>query len=474
MRSLDFDFKPLYNRRVMGDLPSQESGHIAPLELTRVQLIRVLQSQVPLNVYGIPEGVYRPDLLPDSYTAPQHELGGEHALATADDTSDTDDTLEQTVGGIPACEDAIRVGSVEQGQAPTDELQSEAGEEETAPHGSHPRMLELAGIIDARQSILERLPDAQPLVEAKAKLDGSDAITAFASSFASRDESPSDTTLLPVGGDEGTDEPPVDLPEDGEVTRASALNGAPEAVDPLAADSQRLQRVGVDPMQFRHAFVPIVFTEGFPAFPDGRPIWLRADYESEDVHRLFEQYLLMGQAGVRQLFLLEDVGPYTQAELQDFFFLYSWVPRLKAHDIFRVAEFRKIQTNRAIELEDDHYLKAQRLFDRAMVYMESEQFLGEMTPKIAVDLMKTVVQITRMSVGLPPNAARGSPTGNGDGERTELEAVLRTFGSHAGESATTVVGTREDGSSVHGDILADPEATHLAQELIIRLNSPKR
>jgi len=460
----------------MGDLSSQESGYVAPLELTRVQLIRVLQSQVPLNVYGIPEGVYRPDLLPDSYTveAATVQSGGDHALATANEPTDT---LDQTIGGSPVHKDAIRVGSVEQGQLATDELQSETGEEETAPHGSHPKVLELAGIIDARQSILDRLPDAQPLVEAKAKLDGSDAVTAFASSFASRDESPPDTIPLPGGGNGGADEPPVDLPGDCGVTRASAPNGAPEVVDPLVADEQRLQRVGVDPMQFRHAFVPIVFTEGIPAFPDGRPIWLRADYESEDVHRLFEQYLLMGQAGVRQLFLLEEVGPYTQAELQDFFFLYSWVPRLKAHDIFRVAEFRKIQANRAIDLEDDHYLKAQRLFDKAMVYMESEQFLGELTPKTAIDLMKTVVQITRMSVGLPPNAARGSTASNGSGgnsDRTELEAILRTFGTHGEESASTIVGSREDGSTVHGDILADPEATHLAQELIIRLNSPKR
>ncbi|KKL87492.1 hypothetical protein LCGC14_1934140, partial [marine sediment metagenome] len=183
----------------MDDQASQESELGHECVLTRVQLIRVLQSQVPLNVYGIPEGVYRPDLLPDSYTVVQIESGGDHALAAANGSDDTPDTLDQTIDGSPVREDAIRVGSVEQEQPSTDGLQSVTGEEETAPHGSHPRMLELAGIIDARQSILDRLPDAQPLVEAKAKLVGSDAITAFASSFASRDECPPDTAFLPVG-----------------------------------------------------------------------------------------------------------------------------------------------------------------------------------------------------------------------------------------------------------------------------------
>jgi hypothetical protein len=483
----------------MGDQASQltESG----LErehtrvLTRIELIQVLQSRVPLNVYGIPEGVYRPDLLPTSFNV-DARTGGDHEVL-ADMSHDTDNPDERTrslptiVDDEPAPVDVIRVGDEEQDLSATDELQSETGEGATAPHGSHPRVLELAGIIDARQSILDRLPDDQPLVEAKAELGGTDAdvISVFAGSFASRDKSLTDATDEPNvrrTDVSETDEPPVDLPEDGEVMRVSAPNGAPEAVDPSLADDQRLLRVGVDLMQFRHAFVPIIFAEGFPAFPDGRPIWLRADYESEDVHRLFEQYLLMGQAGVRQLFLLQDLGPYTLSELQAFFILYAWEPRLRAYDIFRVAEFRKIQANRSIEIEDDHFLKAQRLFDKAMMYMETEDFIGQLTPKTAIDLMKTVVQISRMSVGLPPNAARGEK-GSGGSEHTEIQAIMRTFsqsvhdigGNGSGNSAqpgasTHIMGVGDDGKPLHGDILSDPEATHLAQELIIRLSSAKK
>ncbi len=461
----------------MVDLVEQEPGQ----RLSRIQLIQVLQSKVPLNVYGIPEGVYRPDLLPDFFTlevaheppqAPPMVTEGEDDAHLARSESNGHDGIADAG---PSPKSVIGVGDVGPGQPATDGLQSETGshEEAVAPKGNHPVVLELAGIIDPQQSILERLPDNESLAEAKAELGGTDAIAAFAGSFASRGKSPSpsSTALLPVGrtGDEeGTDEPPVDLPEDCEAARAPAPNGAPEVVDPTTAEGQHLQRVGVDLMQFRHAFVPIVFAEGFPAFPDGRPIWLRTDYEPEDVHRLFEQYLMMGQAGVRQLYLLEDLGPYKLHQLQEFFHLYSWSVRMKAHDIFRVAEFHAIQANRAIEMEDDHYIKSQRLFDKAMMYMETEDFLGGLTPKTAIDLLKTVVQIQRMSVGLPPNAARGEKERS---EHSELEAVMRTFTGRG--NGASPVGERQDGSSVHGDILADPEATHLAQELIIRMTTHK-
>ena len=458
----------------MVDLVEQESGQ--ERELSRIQLIQVLAAKVPLNVYGIPEGVYRPDLLPDSFTLvvaqdPQPTTStaveGENDAHLASGESNGYDEIADTG---PAQYSVIGVGDVEPGQSVTDELQPETGSpgEVVALEGNHPVALELSEIIDPQQSILERLPDTEPLVEAKAELGGTDVIAAFAGSFASRGKSPSDTTLLPSGGDEGTDEPPVDLPEDCEATRTPAPNGAPEVVDPTTAEDQHLQRVGVDLMQFRHAFVPIVFAEGFPAFPDGRPIWLRTDYEPEDVHRLFEQYLMMGQAGVRQLYLLEDLGPYKLHQLQEFFHLYSWSVRMKAHDIFRVAEFQAIQANRAIEMEDDHYIKSQRLFDKAMMYMETEEFLGGLTPKTAIDLLKTVVQIQRMSVGLPPNAAKSEKDRS---EHSELEAVMRTFTGRGNGSVP--VGAREDGSAMHGDILADPEATHLAQELIIRMTTHK-
>ena len=486
----------------MGDLINQvQSGGMETLvepvlenehndiTLSRLELVRILQRQVPLNVYDIPEGVYRPDLLPDEYTITPSDTGGNHAVVTKREaeTQDSlpkdaeDNTETESVDGDPVRSNTIRVGGSGQDSSASDELQSETGEEATAPRGSHPRLLELAGIIDARQSILDRLPEDQPLVEEKAQLDGSDAdsIKAFAGSFASREESPPEVLLAL----DEIDEPPVDLPEDGEVTRVSAPRGALETVDPTTADDQHLQRVGVDPMQFRHAFVPIVFAEGFPAFPDGRPIWLRADYEPEDVHRLFEQYLLMGQAGVRQLFLLQDLGPFMLSELQEFFVLYAWAPRLRAYDIFRIAEFRKIQAGRAIEVEDDHFLKAQRLFDKAMVYMETEDFIGQLTPKTAIDLMKTVVQISRMSVGLPPNAVRQE---GGGSTSMEVEAIMRVVqnpkyakdrGSVDGSvdvNGRSTVGEREDGSLIHGDILADPRATHLAQELVLRMTSTKK
>ena len=418
-----------------------DTADLAPGKvLTRIDLLQILQAKVPLNVYGIPEGIYRPDLLPESYTLEQAEIvpslpptdinGGDHEAASVMDAS----TPTNGKDSDPHTNGVDWVGDAEDSESNSGELRIvEDNQEVEAPAGSHPMVLEIDGITDPRQAILDRLPEQTSLAEPKAELEGSDVITTFAGSFASRGQTPSDTPAFYEAeqSDESDDAPPVSLPDTKGEARVpedpTGLEHGPEgssgASNPLVVDDQLFQRVGVDLMQFRHAFLPIVFAEGFPAYPDGRPIWLRMDCEPEDVHRLFEQYLMMGQAGVRQLFLLENLGPYKLASLREFFFLYNWAVRSTAYDIFRVAEFRKIQTNRALEMEDDHFIKAQRLFDKAIMYMESQEFLDQLSPKSAIDLLKTVVAIQRTSVGLAANAA--SAKNNGETPATSLEVTMR-------------------------------------------------
>ncbi len=489
-RLLIFDKNLLYNMDIMVDQMNLEPGRV----LTRIDLLQILQAKVPLNVYGIPEGIYRPDLLPESYTLEKFEIdphspptgingdkgndGGDHDCASV---MDADETPAHTngKGSDPHPNGVDWVGDAEDSESNSGELRIvDDNQEVEAPAGSHPMVLEIEGITDPRQEILDRLPEATSLAEPKAELEGSDVITTFAGSFASRGQ---------THPDESVDAPPVSLPDTVEGAKVPedptgfghGLGRSSGTANPLAVDDQLFQRVGVDLMQFRHAFLPIVFAEGFPAYPDGRPVWLRMDCEPEDVHRLFEQYLLMGQAGVRQLFLLENLGPHKLAALREFFYLYNWAVRSTAYDIFRVAEFRKIQSNRALEMEDDHYIKAQRLFDKAMMYMETQEFLDQLSPKAAIDLLKTVVAIQRQSVGL---AANGAQSKSGDSSRNEsaatsLEVTMRNVnpnrdGGGTGGSSSEI-GTDGDGKPIYGAILGNPETTHLMQELIIKLNSPK-
>jgi len=123
-----------------------------------------------------------------------------------------------------------------------------------------------------------------------------------------------------------------------------------------------------------------------------------------------------------------------------------------------------------LELEDDHYIKAQRLFDKAMMYMETQEFLDQLTPKAAIDLMKTVVQIQRMSVGLSPTGGKASKD-DSESPATSLEVTMRNVRppSESGGSSGTV-GSDADGNPINGAILEDPETTHLVQELFIKLN----
>ncbi len=472
----------------MVDTADLASGKV----LTRIDLLQILQAKVPLNVYGIPEGIYRPDLLPESYTLAQAEIdphtppmginGGDHDSASVMDAA----AHTNGKGSDPRVKGVDWVGNAEDSESNSDELRIVDNDQEVeVPAGSHPMVLEIEGITDPRQAILDRLPEPTSLAEPKAELDGSDAITAFAGSFASRGQAPSDPPAFYEAeqSDEPDDAPPVSLPDTVEEARVPGdptdlghgSEGSPGASNPLVVDDQLFQRVGVDLMQFRHAFMPIVFAEGFPAYPDGRPVWLRMDCEPEDVHRLFEQYLLMGQAGVRQLFLLENSGPHKLAALREFFFLYNWAVRSNAYDIFRVAEFRKIQSNRALEMEDDHFIKSQRLFDKAMMYMESQEFLDQLSPKAAIDLLKTVVAIQRQSVGLAANGA--STKNSGETPATSLEVTMRNVnpnaGDDGGQGSPGKVGIDDEGKPIYGAILGNPETTHLMQELIIKLNSPK-
>lgn len=480
----------------MVDLTNIEPGR----ELTRIELLQILQAKVPLNVYGIPEGIYRPDLLPETYALTRQEIDPhkptvpEYPTATGENGGDHDPApvtgVQQNGNGEDPHEEGVDwVGDTEDSEPDSDELRITTDDQEAkaeAPRGSDPRVLELDGITDPRQAILDRLPEPTSLAEPKAELEGSDAITEFAGSFASRGQTPEEPLDDPPCQGEplavSDDAPPVDLPVVSEDARVPEYptglghgpRGSSGTFDPLAVDDQLFQRVGVDLMQFRHAFLPIVFAEGFPSYPDGRPVWLRMDCEPEDVHRLFEQYLLMGQAGVRQLFLLENLGPYKLASLREFFYLYNWSVRSTAYDIFRVAEFRKIQSNRALEMEDDHFVKSQRLFDKAMMYMESQEFLDQLSPKAAIDLLKTVVAIQRQSVGLSATGNSGKQSTN-ETPATSLEVTMRNVapsGDKAGGSSG-IAAVDEEGKPIYGQILGNPETTHLMQELIIKLQTPK-
>ncbi len=249
-------------------------------------------------------------------------------------------------------------------------------------------------------------------------------------------------------------------------------------VDGSDADSKLVLQVAeptIEDKYLKAAYVPISYAEGFPVLPEGRPFWLQMAFEPSDAYQAFEEYLAQGNNGARQLFLLEGhpddsstLNGYSLQDLHSFFYLYYWQDRSRSYDIFRIAQFRKVKENRAMELEDDHFLKAQQLFDKCMAYIESEDFMDMLTPKAAIDLLKTVVQLQRISAGLQANAPS---TPKDATEGASLEVVLRQIAGNNQDGMSITVNQGEDDHAHMELALQDPSTAALAQELVIKLNT---
>lgn len=270
------------------------------------------------------------------------------------------------------------------------------------------------------------------------------------------------------------------------------------------------------------AFSPLCYSEGFPAQEGGRPFWTQLEFEPLEAYQAFEEYLVQGLTGVRQLFLLPNIlngpnGPNnseapksaesaesTEAtkspdlaafqtvqavqssqnvqtvqptthqevrlgELQEFFWLYYWEWRAKAYDMFNIVARKQQRISRALQMEDDHFLVAERLNAIALTYIDDNpngEFMQLMTPKVALEMLKNGTALQRISVGLP--ASGPSPNQKSEGfQGTSIEVQLRTIAQQNGVSEIS----SQDNTSTLREVLRSPETAALAQELIIKLNS---
>ena len=274
----------------------------------------------------------------------------------------------------------------------------------------------------------------------------------------------------------------VDLnTEEGVEHRALAL--PPEQQEP---QPQEYRIAGFLSKELHGAFIPLQFDEGFPAFNNGLPFWSRFDFEPSDAFEAFQRYTQMnlgrlatsseeeydGKAasGTRSLStLVAEMYPDTQvldmvAQYQEYYHLYYWGMRAHAYDLYRVAQFRKQQEHRAVESQDEHYVLSRRLRHKLMSYFENdEDFMDMMTPKVALDMLKTLVGIERVSAGIPAGGPVNENTTDASGKPFEM--VLRTVSnSNRRDDHATV---NEEGE-ILDRALKSPEAVELLQELIIR------
>ncbi len=270
-------------------------------------------------------------------------------------------------------------------------------------------------------------------------------------------------------------------------SRGSDLMVAPQVHPSNGKDEEVYRIAGFLPESLSRAYVPLQYDEGFPAFTNGSPFWGRLEYEPVDAFQAFQRYLEMnlgkpadpeddedhgraasGTRSVSQLAtqlhpdsdLLKMVDTY-----QGYYHLYYWGSRSHSYDLFRVAQYRKMQELRAVETQDEHYIQSRRLRSKLDAYFDDEEnFWDMLTPKTAIDFHKHLTGLERISAGVP---AGGPPTPEQTaGAGKPFEVHLRTI---AQTNRGTVEGHTllEDGD-VLDKALEDPETTKLLQDIIIR------
>lgn len=214
------------------------------------------------------------------------------------------------------------------------------------------------------------------------------------------------------------------------------------------------------------AWVPFSYEEGFPCLPDGRPVWGQLEFEPVSAFQAFSAYQAQGREGVRQLSELTDQAGISQnlAGLRECFALYSWDVRVKAYDLFWMAERRRLREIRAMEVDDSHYLASIQMMEKAKTYIEGAEFDALMTPKTAIDLVTLASKMQRIAVGLPAQGPavdddKAQPTG------APMEVLIRNQLKRQGVTQKTT----EDGLSDVVGFLDDEEDTDMIQEVIIKL-----
>ncbi len=294
----------------------------------------------------------------------------------------------------------------------------------------------------------------------------------------------SDPRPVASGNGEESSSTELAVPCDSQLTEGS------EPSKPNGANGEH-RIAGFLAKSLNQAFVPLQYDEGFPAFNDGTAFWSRLECEPHDIYLAFDQYLKMplgrtpdpeddedfglAASGTRSLAsLVEKLHPNLPnnqllARIEQYranYYLYYWGMRAHAYDLFRVAQHQKQQELRALETQDEHYVDARKIRHRLMQYINDDtEFWDMMTPKVAIDLLKSTTQLERISAGIP---GAGPPIAGSEGESRKGQPFEIAFRTVAQSNRPQVRATIDEDGEVLSRALEDPEALEVLQELIIR------
>jgi hypothetical protein len=114
-----------------------------------------------------------------------------------------------------------------------------------------------------------------------------------------------------------------------------------------------------------------------------------------------------------------DPDSNLHSEFAEWYYLYHWNYRAMAHDMFYVDSIQKSREMLALQLENTHSSDSARLYAKLLAYINpdpsdpnfqpyfltdegSPRFWERLTPRTAVDMLKIVTELQRVSIGMHP------------------------------------------------------------------------
>jgi len=222
------------------------------------------------------------------------------------------------------------------------------------------------------------------------------------------------------------------------------------------------------------ALTELDYSQGYPTLNNGEPFWGRLDCEPSQAYNTFLLYLELPRpsqeskvyAPVRQLHILSETAATPTEELLSLSHLFYWPQRARAYDLFIAASHNKQKEQRLMNIEDSHYNKAEHYIQYATQFLDKvfqDPDGGGLKPKDAIDLLKLMLSVQRISVGASTGANAGKQS-HTTPAHASLEVTLKTIAAAAGETSR-----QANAGDLTKQLLEDPEMLAQAQELIIKM-----
>ncbi len=255
------------------------------------------------------------------------------------------------------------------------------------------------------------------------------------------------------------------------------------------------------------AAIEVTYSEGYPTFLNGMPIWEQMDHEVDEDFVLFQFYRdLTLTMGYRQISALPTVlkdayAQYTASgnevvrqhanamvekatfkprelilQLTETALINFWYLRVKAYDMFVQVSHRKKREQRLMKMETYQYDRAEEILNKLSSAINSVLTAERMEGMDPLDFIKAFEKAADIQrKALNPNGSAGSSR-TPDGAPppgASFELVMRNL------ARTTQVDTAGGNAKSNGagsimDFVDNPEAAEAAQEFILKVNIGNR